>query len=273
MKNYYPDVLYLCSLAKECGDIIIANFNPGMEKEWKTDDTPLTVTDVTINNDVCAAISRDYPHIRVIGEEKSIEIPTTEYAILCDPVDGTIPFSHGLPISTFCIAVLKDGVPIAGVIYDPFLQRMWHAERDKGSFLGKKKICVSDKQNLEHAMVYAGVLHPKVFNSLYNPLLVISELARNKAITTDVFSIAYFGGLVACGEFDATIHPVTQGWETAAMQIIVEEAGGKATDIHGNNLHYNLQGEIQGHIISNGKIHDALVNLVQECLSAKSIGL
>lgn len=276
MKKIYPDELYLCALAKKCGKTIRANFNPGMKKGWKSDDTPITSTDTAINAEVCARIQKDFPHIQVLGEEESSERENPEYVILCDPVDGTIPFSHGLPISTFCISVLHDHKPIVGVIYDPFIDRMWHAERSKGSFLGNKRIRVSDKPTLHHAMVYAGILHPNISStkpqySLYDPFSILHELVKNKAIPTDVHSIAYFGGLVASGEFDATLFPVTQGWETSAMQIIVEEAGGKATDIYGKKLHYDDKGEIKGHIMSNGKIHDTLVNLVQKCPPAKHI--
>jgi fructose-1,6-bisphosphatase/inositol monophosphatase family enzyme len=273
LKKQYPDVSYLCNLAKKCGDVIRTNFNLQMKKEWKSDNTPLTITDTIINADVCACIQQNFPHIQVLGEEESSDIKNTEYTILCDPLDGTIPFSHGLPVSTFCIAVLKDSTPLVGIIYDPFMSRMWHAERTKGSFLGTEKIKVSNKETLRHAMVYASTLHSNVFSSFYNPLSVIHALVQQEAIPIDVFSLAYFGGLVASGEFVATIHPTTQGWETAAMQIIVEEAGGKATDIFGNELRYSPQGEVQGHIISNGKIHDVLVNLVRKFLSPKPIGL
>ncbi|TSC71442.1 MAG: myo-inositol-1(or 4)-monophosphatase, partial [Parcubacteria group bacterium Gr01-1014_70] len=138
MKQDYPDTSYLCNLATKCGNFIVANFNLGlgMTKERKSDATPLTVTDTTINAEVCACMRRDFPHIQVLGEEESSEIENTEYTVMCDPVDGTIPFSHGLPISTFCISVLHNQMPIVGVIYDPFLGRMWHAEHGGGSFLG-----------------------------------------------------------------------------------------------------------------------------------------
>ena len=101
MKTNYPDASYLCELAEKCGEIIVANFNLGMKKEWKSDDTPLTVTDTAINREVCAVLLRDYPHICVIGEEESRNVENAEFTVLCDPVDGTIPFSHGIPISTF----------------------------------------------------------------------------------------------------------------------------------------------------------------------------
>lgn len=264
MKTDYPDAAYLCNLAKRCGDVILSNFNPGMKKEWKSDNTPLTVTDTNINTFVCTTISRDYPHIRIVGEEESHDVENAEYTAICDPVDGTIPFSHGLPISTFCIVILKGHTPLVGVIYDPFMKRMWHATRNKGSFLGTKRSKVSRHALLEKSMLYAVILNSRN-PSFYDTTLLGQRLAEEYAIIIDAAAIAYFGGLVATGEFDATIHSGTKAWETAAMQIIVEEAGGKATDIYGNDLCYGHQGEMQGHIISNGKIHDALVKIIEEC--------
>ena len=267
MKTNYPDASYLCDLAKQCGDIIVANFNLGMEKEWKEDRTPLTVTDIAIDNLAHSVIGRDYPHIRIIGEESSEEAPETasaEYTVLFDPLDGTIPFSHGVPFSTFCIAVLYDGKPIAGVIYDPFGKRMFHATRGKGSFLFKNQLSVSTRDTITGSILYAAVLNTRN-EKFYNAACLAQRLAKEYAITIDTAAIGYFGGLVAAGEFDATIHSGTRAWETAAMQILVEEAGGRATDIYGNGLYYGPHGEIQGHIISNGKIHDKLVQIVSEC--------
>ena len=131
----YPDVTYLKHLAWIAGGIMRANFSTGMKREWKSDETPLTVTDTKINDFVVKSIARDFPEVRVIGEEESNTIEDAEYTIFCDPVDGTIPFSLGLPISTFCISVFEHGKPIIGVIYDPFQERMWFAERGQGSFL------------------------------------------------------------------------------------------------------------------------------------------
>jgi len=71
--------------------------------------------------------------------------------------------------------------------------------------------------------------------------------------------------LLASGRLEATIFPGQMGWETAAMQVIIEQAGGKVTDIFGKKISYGSKGEINGHITSNGFLHDKLVALVQSC--------
>jgi fructose-1,6-bisphosphatase/inositol monophosphatase family enzyme len=79
------------------------------------------------------------------------------------------------------------------------------------------------------------------------------------------YSIAYLGALVSSGKLEGTIFPSSKGWETAAIQLLVEEAGGKVTDIYGNAMQYGPEGQINGHIVSNGSVHDELLKIVQSC--------
>src|SRR5262249_8391062 len=101
--------------------------------------------------------------------------------------------------------------------------------------------------------------------SHYNLHIVCEKLMDAGVKWISHGSVAYFGGLVASGQVEATIFPGQKGWETAAMQLLVEEAGGKVTDIHGYEMRYGTDGEIEGHIISNGMLHSELVRIVREC--------
>ncbi|MES2214332.1 MAG: inositol monophosphatase [Patescibacteria group bacterium] len=263
----YPDVTYLQGLALRAGSIIKQNFCLGMVRQTKDDDTPLTVTDTEINQLVVDSIRNDYPHVRVIGEEGNYDVEEAEYTVLCDPVDGTIPFCRGTPISTFVISVMKEHQPLAAMIYDPFMDRLWHATHGSGAFLmtnggmSTRRILVSTHNTLRRSNIcmvwWKG--------SPFNLHAAAQKLMDAGSTWGNPLTIAYYGGLLASGEQDATIFPGLKGWETAAMQLIAEEAGGKATDIHGDTLRYGPQGEIEGHIISNGLIHDELVELVASC--------
>jgi myo-inositol-1(or 4)-monophosphatase len=263
--KHCPEAPYLGQLAFQAGSLIKDNFRLGMARVMKGDGTPLTETDTDINQLVVDSILKDYPHVRVIGEEGNYEVDDAEYTVFCDPIDGTIPFCRGTPISTFVISVVKKHQPLAAVIYDPFMDRMWHAQRGWGAFLttgGKSRhIRVSTHASLHHSNIcmvwWKG--------SSFNLHAVAQKLMDAGSTWGNPLTIAYYGGLLASGEQDATIFPGLKGWETAAMQLIAEEAGGKATDIHGNTLRYGLKGEIEGHIISNGLIHDELVELVASC--------
>ena len=229
-----------------------------MEKRIKADRTPVTATDEAINKFVVQSFHTDYPHIDLVGEEESREVVGAEYRTFCDPVDGTFPFSHGVPTSTFVLSVLKGDTPLLGVIYDPFMNRMWCAEKDKGAFLNGKRIVVSSHSTLKGARVCM-IWWPK---SRYN-LHDVCEFLMNEGAQWDyAASIALFGALNASGESEATIYPGQTGWETAAIQLITQEAGGVVTDMFGNTQTYGPKCEMKGHIASNGKIHDNLVQLV-----------
>lgn len=260
--SLYPNSTYLRDLAEEAGSIIRANFKLGMAKEWKEDETPLTVTDTAVNNLVLKVFRRDYEHIQVIGEEGSNEVQGAEYRVYCDPVDGTIPFCMGIPVSAFCISVVKEHTPLVAVICDPFNHRMWHATRGQGAFLGTNRVQVSRHTEIKRSnicMCWWG-------GSGYNLHGVCQKLMDAGAKWMNFASIAYFGGLVASGEMEATIFPGQYAWETAAMSLIVTEAGGKATDLFGDPIKYGDDGKMlsHGHVISNGLVHDELLRLVRD---------
>ena len=252
-------------LALEAGKIMKANFTLNMEKQWKEDASPLTVADTTINRLVIDKVRAEYPDHNVKGEEESALGNESSYLWVCDPVDGTIAFSHGLPISTFSLALVQDGISQLGVVYDPFMDRMFSAEKGKGSFLNNEAIKVSE----------LGI------TSLNKSAMAIENFARAKydLIETERFlteknvklmklcSIVYPTVLVANGEFIGTIFPHDTAHDAAAIKIIVEEAGGKVTDLFGNDQRYDQP--IKGFIASNSKIHEELVKIVADTIKER----
>ena len=114
-----PDYLETAvSLARQAGEMARANFTLGMAREWKEDSTPVTVTDLAINHLVIAEIGRRFPTHGVLGEEVSSLAPDHEWVWVCDPIDGTIPFSHGIPVTAFSLALTYQGETLLGVVYD-----------------------------------------------------------------------------------------------------------------------------------------------------------
>lgn len=262
----YPDHHCLKHLALQAGEITRDNFKLGMSRISKEDNTPLTETDTAINQLVVNFIKSDFPHVRVIGEEGNYDVDDAEYTVLCDPVDGTIPFCRGIPISAFAISVIKGHQPLASVIYDPFQKRMWWAEKGRGAWLSYSTGApVPIKVSKHSSLKRSNICMVWWKGSPYNLHAVCEKLMDAGAIWGNPCTIAYYGGLLASGEQDATIFPGNKGWETAAMQLLAEEAGGKVTDIHGDAMQYGPNGEIKGHIISNGLLHDELVEIVASC--------
>lgn len=133
---------FAISIAKEAGEIIRKNFTLGMKKEWKEDQSPVTETDYRINTILIEQVQKEFPDYGVLGEEESYNEKAVNLWV-CDPVDGTVPFSHGIPICTFSLALVKNGEPVLGVVYEPFMDQMYCAEKSKGAFLNGEKISVS----------------------------------------------------------------------------------------------------------------------------------
>ncbi len=240
---------FALDLAKKAGGVIRSNFSLDVKKEWKADNTPVTETDTSINKMVIAAVEESFPDHGVLGEEESRSVTNAEYLWVCDPVDGTMPFSHGIPTCVFSLALVKDGKPILGVVYDPFIDRLFYAEIGKGAFLNGKSI----KVNTENLNGNGVIGWPSRLN-------VFQELPNVKIL--NLWCVVYEGMLVAAGELVAAYYPHLNSWDVAALKVIVEEAGGKVTDKHGNEQRYD--GKVKGAVISNGLVHDQLVNLVKE---------
>ncbi len=241
-------------LAREAGKLMKQNFSIGMKKEWKADETPLTVTDTAINTLVLSAIQEKYPTHSFIGEEGS-RVIESEYTWVCDPIDGTMPFSHGYPTFAFSLALVKNGESILGVIYDPICDRLVSAEKGKGAFLNGGKISVSKVSEINR----------KSFISLHGEqdrLSVVREqLVAKGCRIPKLYSTVYSGMLVAMGEFAAEIFAYKTVWDAAAVKIIVEEAGGTVTNLLGEEQRYDQP--INGFIASNGVVHQQLVDMIR----------
>jgi myo-inositol-1(or 4)-monophosphatase len=246
-------------LAQEAGEIMYTNFLAGSKREWKEDRTPLTATDTQINKLVIERISKEFSAHSILGEEESHNLGNS-MTWVCDPVDGTMPFSHGLPISTFSLALTEEGKPIVGVVYEPYTKRMFWATKNDGTFLNGNRIHVSDNSSLDNTLIdVAGipVSSSAVVNFKDEFLRVLNQ---NGAHTTHLWSIILPSALIAAGYYTATIFNVTKPEDGAAIKIIVEEAGGKLTDLFGNEQRWDQP--VKGFVASNGRVHQQIIDLI-----------
>src|SRR5262249_45893413 len=146
----------------------------------------------------------------------------------------------------------------------PFMERMYSAEEGKGAFLnGSTRLKVSTAKEKKDRPVIAFVSWP---GCNFNVLKVCQYLEDRGITSVNFCSIGYVEALVANGDFAAPILPGREPQGTAAGQIIVREAAGRATDIFGGSLNY-ASGKINGHLLSNGAIHDLMVEAVKTCNS------
>lgn len=243
---------FAIALALRAGNIMRSNFVLGVEKTWKEDNGPLTKTDLAVNDLVISEVRRKFPDHGVLGEEKSFS-EGREFLWVCDPIDGTNPFSHGYPTFLFSLALVKRGCPILGVLYDPILDRLVMAESGNGAYLnGRSKIRVDESPELARSLV---ALEPPDMSKFR------SELLKKKCLVTTFYCITYSSLLVALGQFKAAIWSGKTPWDGAAVQIITEEAGGVCTDINGFRQKYD--GPINGLVVSNKSLHPVLIEMIK----------
>ncbi len=243
------------SLAKEAGEIMRKNFTLNMQKEWKADHTAVTETDLAINELVLKKLKEKYPDHSILSEEGDDFSHESEYVWVCDPLDGTHNFSHGVPTSTFALALTHQGTPILGVIYDPFLDRMFYAEQGKGAYLNGSPIHVSESPLLKRTVIGLGK-----WDGVRNLFPVAEELRNHGVRLVTGLSIHYMSALVAAGEFAATFFSSTAPHDTAAAKILVEEAGGKVTNLFGGSSRYDR--DVEGQLTSNGILHEELLAIM-----------
>lgn len=257
--TYTKELAFAKDLAREAGKIIRDTFAAGVSNTWKADHTPLTETDEAINALVIQRVTAAFPDHGVIGEEGNVG-EDRKLKWVCDPVDGTMPFSHGVQISTFALALTDDdGQPVVAVIYDPYMDRLFSATKDGGSFLNDQPIHVSEQATLEHALIEADAF-PSTRPVINADANLFNVLRSKGAYVTSTWSVILLAGLVAAGHYTAALLNVNNCHDAAAVKLIVEEAGGKVTDLQGNDQRYDQP--TRGFIASNGHIHAELVKLL-----------
>lgn len=229
------------SLARQAGQIIRTSLRFGIQRDWKRDHTPVTSIDKQINQLFLDTLHTEFPSHNILAEEASDLTRSKEYVWVCDPLDGTFPFIHGIPLSTVTISLVHQGQPIFGLIYDPFTDRMFVGDGINARLNGQI-IHTSTVKELSHASV--GVVYWKGYQDMFTPLL--NRLTAAGSQIYDFRSIAYMDAMVAAGEFEATIFPGENAHDSVSGKILVESAGGVFTSLTGEVNRYDQK--VYGHI-------------------------
>lgn len=254
--SYTAELKTAISIAREAGEVMREYFYGGQQRVIKTDGTPLTIADTTINSLVIKRLAEEFPDDGVIGEEES----TAEYGggrkWICDPIDGTKAFTWGVPTAMFSLALVVDGTPIVGVAYEPMLDQLYRAVRGEGSFCNDQPIHVN-----------ATSLDDGILGTISSQYRLRREASYLDSLLDRRIDMAAFSGAVAkCirvadGHFVGYIEELVNPHDVAASHVIVTEAGGKITDLAGNDYDYTKP--FRGTIVSNGVVHDELVAAVR----------
>ena len=247
---------FMHDMAAHAGKVMLKHFRIGMEQQQKSDMTPVTKADLEINDLLIKNVCEHFPKHDVLAEEKSSRKNRGRFLWVCDPVDGTIPYAHGIPVAMFSLALLDNGSPVAAITHDPFLNRTFYAEKGKGALLNGKPIKVGESYCIGTT---------EWMRMSYDTSRLNDALIQKDYQVLDPSSFVYMGCLVACGTFAAAIFAGDTAHDLAAVKLIVEEAGGTVTDIFGEEQRYDST--LKGAIASNGIIHEELVGLSRDLVT------
>ena len=256
-----PYLKFAKDLAEEAAVIALKYFGFDTERTLKSDSSPLTLADTEINDLVIRRINDAYPEHSILGEEKSAIKEGSKYIWVCDPIDGTMPFSCGLPIFTFSLALVdqSNGQPILGVVNDPIMKNMYWAYKGSGAHRNGKKISVTKDPDIKNTYLNIdGSRKDSVFSKTQT-----MEWVSNRGGKSFKFLSFIYGGIqVANGKFSGSIFFGPEAHDSATLKIIVEEAGGRVTDLNGNERRYDEKG--LGCVATNGLVHADLLKYVAD---------
>jgi myo-inositol-1(or 4)-monophosphatase len=241
--------------AKEAGTFLLDNFGKITQVESKGDRNLATNLDKEAERIIIDEIKRNFPQHSIMAEEGGRISSGNSYLWIIDPLDGTHNFIREINIFGVSIGILHNEEFVGGVIYMPQEDELYVGEKGAGAYKNDKKIRVSSKDNLKDCSIS--------FDSSirYSPDIMLKVL---NDLSQKVFNIRMFGSsarvlsYIAEGKLDIAVEFHDRPWDFAGGICIIEEAGGKVTNLRGDNLHYkNI-----GYIASNGIIHQEVEKIV-----------
>lgn len=242
--------------AKQASKILLHYFGKKEAIKVKPNKSLVATADLEANKAIINTIKKNFPKHSILSEETAFEDNKSDYKWVIDPMDGTHNFLHQIPIFGTSIALEYKNEPVLGVISFPVLCITAVAEKGRGSFMNGKRIKVSNKKTLDHSFV--------LFEFSYaDRMEKVGFLKRLVHKTIDVrnFGSAIYNLLiVACGKCEGYVVLTTNEWDIAAGFLIVEEAGGKVTDLQGNKW----DPYIKDYIASNGNIHNKVLTVIKK---------
>lgn len=244
--------------ARAGGEIVERYFREGVEIRSKETYNLVSDADVESEHAIVEVIRETFPDHEILGEENYTASGDAEHLWIVDPLDGTNNFAHEIPHFAISVAYYIRGEPQVGVVLNPVRDDWYHAVRGEGAFRNGKPIKASSATSLEQVLVGVGFYYDRGA-MMESTLAAIHELfGRN------IHGIRRFGTAsldlcqVAAGWYGGFFEYELSPWDFAAGRLVVEEAGGRVTTCHGDEVPV----EKSTILASNGHLHQTLLEIV-----------
>ena len=258
MAGFAGDLGFAHVLADSADDITMRRFRAqDLHVEAKPDLTPVSDADLAVEEALRNVLSRARPRDAMLGEESG-HTGSSQRCWVIDPIDGTKNFVRGVPVWATLIGLMDEDEVVVGVVSAPALGRRWWAARDGGAWTGrsltKASACrVSSVASLSDASrSYSGLSTWEEGGRLNEFVGLARKVWRTRA-----YGDFWSHTLVAEGAVDISAEAAVSLWDVAALQVIVQEAGGRFTDLSGKPTP-----EAGSVLCTNGQLHDEVLGML-----------
>jgi len=249
--------LQIAIQAARAGEAIIKRYyQSNIGVSFKADLSPVTVADLETEQAIKSVLQAGFPEHAFFGEETGKDRLEAEYTWLVDPIDGTKSFVRQNPFFSTQIALMKGKVFTLGVSNAPLFNELAYAECGSGAFLNDRLCKVSNIQELTAATLSFGNIKTLTGDQRW---LKLADLIR-RVNRTRGYGDFYHYHLLAAGKIDLVIESDINILDVAALSVVIQEAGGRVTDLEGNPL--NLQ--TTSILASNGRLHEQVLDLLNK---------
>jgi len=258
MENNFKEIAIVA--ARKAGKIHLKYFQKEFDTNTKSNTFDVVTTaDIESEKAIKDIIKLSFPDHGFICEEGGSENLNSDYIWIIDPLDGTNNFASGLPIFCVSIGLAHKGEIIVGVIYDATRDELYHTEKGKGAYLNNISIKVSAATSLSEAVLITGFYYNRgkeMEDTLENMKIFMRNGIRGiRRFGSAALDLAYVASGRATGFWEFELSP----WDFAAGILLVQEAGGKATNLDNKPLDILNKNYL---ISSNGLIHQQMMDIL-----------
>lgn len=248
---YEVEVAFARGLADRAGEIAMGQFlGEGLEVRRKADLSLVTLADTSVERALREQIEAAFPGDRILGEEEGGSHEAEGRVWILDPVDGTANFARRIPVWGTLIALQVDGVSVLGLANAPALGERYEAVLGQGASFNGQPCHVSEISVLSDAQVVYQELKDLTGGRYRDAVLELARASWRDRGFGDFWSHM----LVARGAAEVVLEPELWTWDYAAVQVIVEEAGGRVSTFEGGPLEHG--GSM---LTTNGLLHDEVL--------------
>ena len=244
--------------AKAAGEALRSGFGQRLAVRHKGAVDLVTEADEKAEQKIKHVLVDAFPSYGMLTEESEEVAGEGECRWIVDPLDGTTNYAHGLPIFAVSVALERAGEVTLGVVYDPMSEETYVAERGGGATLNGQSIQVSDTDELIRALVATGFPYDR--EDIGDALELFGRFAKLTQSMRRLGSAALDMCYMAAGRLDGYYEQGIKAWDIAVGVLILEEAGGTATDYQGGKL--DLEGREV--VASNGLLHPPLTSITSK---------